>query len=613
MRGITALYCISCEREGCVSNSQFLQFCTALDTSDDCPTHLDLRGNYLGDVGAAAVVRTVAIMAWVRAVDLRDCGAGAKTVSALVDIAGEHPHLRCVDLRGSNSSVFAVSGRSLLRLLKRSTALIVHVNYEDLQPTLAESLKARNRENGKRQKEEENAEDAAKKANVPVFSALSNDECLKDLLYLATRDALGNPLYGDGTPMQSLVDGFNTYMEDYLEAYSYIGRVAALLAVDLGPSILPCIRSTAVAMPPYVAANTGRAYPVNVDRTVRAVDALLSGIRANPFLLQELEQARGSMIGMYYKKLYQLRGDYEAFVSSRIGSFPLELERQTGDKMLPLYNRIVAGIVEGSMNDLPSMSHVEERLRQLRIVVLDSMLDGRERALTVPLLQLRYFSYNRAAEARAWSEMYMDEARAHFKRREEKQTRKVCIALGNAVPVMEAGGCGGSSELGGGKVTESGSGSSLGNHSSQQDANDAAKALRELRELLAQPYTAARYSVTRPLAELLPLEMRFFLCDLALRRAAFLYTPRIFVCKETLVSGDRTEEHEGKRECTAPMLSVDLDDPFDIVSIFRRVQSRGQFSEVMSAFEEWYRLHQVERYDVTYVSRQELLSAMSQM
>nr|CCC92384.1 unnamed protein product [Trypanosoma congolense IL3000] len=176
MRGISALYRTACGREGCLTNSLFLKFCVALDTSEDCPTEIDLHENYLGDSGSAAVLRTVAVMAWVRRLDLRSCGAGEKAVRALIEFAAEHPNLRCVDLRGCNSTVFAVSGRLLLRLLLRTSELAVLVNYDDLPPTMAKRLRSCNDSHEQNQRRCEEAERRAIMAEVDAFDSLHEEE-----------------------------------------------------------------------------------------------------------------------------------------------------------------------------------------------------------------------------------------------------------------------------------------------------------------------------------------------------------------------------------------------------------------------------------------------------
>ncbi|EAN96086.1 hypothetical protein TcCL_NonESM05524 [Trypanosoma cruzi] len=583
MRGLSTLYCLACEREGCLVNSHFLEVCRVLDTSEECPTEFDFRGNYLGDAGAAAIVRTVAIMRWVRFIDLRDSGAGAKTVEALVAVADEHPSLRCVDLRGGGNEVFAMSGRRLLAALGRCTRLVVHVNYDDLPATMARKLQAVKQRNEQLQREEEAAMEAEKRAVMPVLDSLQGKGHEEDLFYLATHDSDGNSLYSEDPNLLHLVDSLNTYMEDYLESYQYVGRVAALLAVDLGAAILPCIRATAVAVPPSVATSTGRVYPLDVVATIRAVDALLGGLRANPFLLEELIETRGPIFEMYLNKLRETRGEHESLVTSRLGLCPSYQEKMLVVEMRTLYNRIVAGIVQKSMVDLPSMCHVEEHLRRVRVEVINRLLEGRERVLPVLMAQVQYFGYNHAKQTTRWAEAYAtkkEEPPQKSERMEgsDEEDEEEPDAVADSSPVTP-----------------------------KRGANMCVEAIFELRELLQDNYTSLRYAVTRPLFEALPMEIRMFLSDLALRRAASLYTPNIFVL-------ERKEKAQPPGQCAEGWpLTTKVDDPFDIVRIFERVRSRQDLSEVLCAFEEWYRLRQVECYDVTYVSRQELLSRTRRM
>ncbi|KAF5222818.1 hypothetical protein ECC02_004150 [Trypanosoma cruzi] len=583
MRGLSTLYCLACEREGCLVNSHFLEVCRVLDTSEECPTELDFRGNYLGDAGAAAIVRTVAIMRWVRFIDLRDSGAGAKTVEALVAVADEHPSLRCVDLRGGGNEVFAMSGRRLLAALGRCTKLVVHVNYDDLPATMARKLQAVKQRNEQLQREEEAAMEAEKRALMPVLDSLQGKGHEEDLFYLATHDSDGNSLYSEDPNLLHLVDSLNTYMEDYLESYQYVGRVAALLAVDLGAAILPCIRATAVAVPPSVATSTGRVYPLDVVATIRAVDALLGGLRANPFLLEELIETRGPIFEMYLNKLRETRGEHESLVASRLGLCPSYQEKMLVVEMRTLYNRIVAGIVQKSMADLPSMCHVEEHLRRVRVEVINRLLEGRERVLPVLMAQVQYFGYNHAKQTTRWAEAYAtkkEESPQNSERMEgsDEEDEEEPDAVADSSPVTP-----------------------------KRGANMCVEAICELRELLQDTYTSLRYAVTRPLFEALPMEIRMFLSDLALRRAASLYAPNIFVL-------ERKEKAQPPGQCAEGWpLTTKVDDPFDIVRIFERVHSRQDLSEVLCAFEEWYRLRQVECYDVTYVSRQELLSRTRRM
>ncbi|RNF09914.1 hypothetical protein TraAM80_01966 [Trypanosoma rangeli] len=581
MRGLSALYCLACEREGCLSNSDFVRMCRALDTSEDCPTHLDFHETYLGDAGAAAVLRTVAIMRWVRSVDLRDSGAGTKAVAALVAVADEHPSLRWVDLRGGSNDVFAMSGRRLLAVLGRCPMLVVHANYDDLPATMAHRLRAANGRNQQRQQEEAAAIEAEKMAYLPVLDSLQGEGREEDLFYLPTHDPVGCPLYSEDANLLHLVESLNTYMEDYLESYQYVGRVAAQLAVDLGAAILPCIRATAVAVPPTAATGTGRVYPSDVKAMVRAVDALLGGLRVNPFLLEELIATSGPILEMYVTKLRETRGEYESLVAARLGLFPSHRERSLVVEMRPLYNRIVAALVQQSMTKLPSMCQVEEHLRRVRIEVLNRLLEGRERVLPVLLTQVQYFAYNRPTQASKWAEAYVRKKEALpqelgkveiDRETEEAHDDDVAAASPDAL---------------------------------QKRGNMCIEAMRELREVLQDPYTAARYSVTRPLFEVLPMEIRVFLCDLVLRRAALLYTPTIFLMEK------KAQPPRRKLEDWLP--TTNTDDPFDIVRIFERVRCRRELSEVLCAFEEWYRLRQVECYDVTHVSRQELLSRVQRM
>ncbi|KEG09451.1 hypothetical protein DQ04_05201030 [Trypanosoma grayi] len=597
MRGISTLYCLACEREGCLTNSRFVEFCRALDTSEDCPTLLDFRDNYLSDTGAAAILRTVAIMRWVRAVDLRGCGAGLKSVQALADVAVEHPHLRCVDLRGECSDVFVMSGRRLLVALRLCPKLVVHVNYDDFPATMAQKLREANQRNAELQQEEDAAIAAEKMAAMPVLDSLNAAAKDEDLFYLPKHDRDGVPLYDADSSLLPLVDNLNEYMEDYLQAYQYVGRAAALLAVDLGAAILPCIRATAVAVPPSAATSTGRVYPTDVMMSVRAVDALLGGLRANPFILEELVAARGAMNEMYVAKLKEMRGEYESLVADRLGSCPSYRERRLEKEMRPVYDRIVAGISQRSMVDMPSMGHVEEHLRQVRADVLNRLLEGRQRVLPALLAQVRYFAYNRPAQAKAWADSYVrykekqqvveeEEEGGETEEREERKNVAGQAALSAA------------DQLSG---------------ESPQRVKMCVAAMNDLREVLQDPYTEARYAVTRPLSEALPMEMRMFLCDLALRRGASLYTPRVF----SLVEEEEEKEGGGGKEEGQQQGSGRLEgrseDPFDIVRIFERVRGRRDLSEVLCAFDEWYRLRQVECYDVRHVSRQELLAAMSQM
>ncbi|ESS64639.1 hypothetical protein TcG_05539 [Trypanosoma cruzi] len=583
MRGLSTLYCLACEREGCLVNSHFLEVCRVLDTSEECPTEFDFCGNYLGDAGAAAIVRTVAIMRWVRFIDLRDSGAGAKTVEALVAVADEHPSLRCVDLRGGGNEVFAMSGRRLLAALGRCAKLVVHVNYDDLPATMARKLQAVKQRNEQQQREEEAAMEAEKRALMPVLDSLQGKDHEEDLFYLATHDSDGNSLYSEDPNLLHLVDSLNTYMEDYLESYQYVGRVAALLAVDLGAAILPCIRATAVAVPPSVATSTGRVYPLDVVATIRAVDALLGGLRANPFLLEELIETRGPIFEMYLNKLRETRGEHESLVASRLGLCPSYQEKMLVVEMRTLYNRIVAGIVQKSMVDLPSMCHVEEHLRRVRVEVINRLLEGRERVLPVLMAQVQYFGYNHAKQTTRWAEAYAtkkEESPQKSERMEgsDEEDEEEPDAVADSSPVTP-----------------------------KRCTNMCVEAICELRELLQDNYTSLRYAVTRPLFEALPMEIRMFLSDLALRRAASLYTPNIFVL-------ERKEKAQPPGQCAEGWpLTTKVDDPFDIVRIFERVRSRQDLSEVLCAFEEWYRLRQVECYDVTYVSRQELLSRTRRM
>ncbi|RNF21807.1 uncharacterized protein Tco025E_03211 [Trypanosoma conorhini] len=570
MRGLSTLYCLACEQEGCLANSDFVEVCRALDTSEECPTHLDFHATHLGDAAAAAVLRTMAVMRWVRSVDLRDSGAGARAVAALAAVADGHPNLRWVDLRGGGNDIFAMSGRRLLAVLSRCPMLVVHVNYEEFPATMARRLRAANDHNQQLQQEEAAAIATEKMALVPVLDSLQGAGYEEDLFYLPTHDRAGCSVYGEDANLLQLVGSLNTYMEDYLESYQYVGRVAAQLAVDLGAAILPCIRATAVAVPPSVATSTGRVYPSDVKATVRAVDALLGGLRANPFLLEELLVARGPMLEMYLAKLREVRGEYESLVAARLGLCPSHRERTLVVEMRPLYNRIVAALVQKSMTGLASMAHVEEHLRRVRVEVLSRLLEGRERVLPVLLTQVQYFAYNHPAQASKWTEAY---GRKEEEVPQEAEQAEVEHDADVAAPSPGA---------------------------PRKRGKMCVTAMRELRELLQDPYTSARYSVTRPLFEVLPMEMRVFLCDLALRRAASLYTPAIFVLeKKAPPEGPRLEDW---------LPTTKHDDPFDIVRIFERVRCRRELSEVLCAFEEWYRLRQVECYDVTHVSRQELLS-----
>ncbi|CBH13695.1 hypothetical protein, conserved [Trypanosoma brucei gambiense DAL972] len=603
MRGISALYYVACEREGCLANSLFVHFCINLDSSDDCPKNIDLCSNYLGDAGCAAIIRTVAVMAWVHRVEMRGCGAGEKATRALVEVVADHPNLRCVDFRGENSTVFAVSGRLLLRLLARLKRLVVLVNYDDFPPTMANRLRAYNECHDQLQREEEEHEKAVQMGIANSYESLREEERIRNLLYIPTLDSDGNQLYSEGSDILHLVDGLNTHMEDYLEAYAYVGRAAAQLAIDLGPTILPCIRATAPAAPVCLSAPSRLVYPVGVASSLRAIDALFTGLRANPFLRQELEEARGSILGMYITKLQELRGEYESLVAKRMGPFPSYKEWKLEKEMRPLYNRIVAGITQGSMLDLPSMKHIEERLRELRQLVLDSLLEGRERALQVPLLQLRYFAYNHSTETKAWTVDYIKGTRAYMHQKQKEKEPKLRIRVDddgdeNEQRGKEDSGVESDEEQYDNEVVKRlGSGS-------PKHTRLCLKALRELREMISDPYIQARYAVTKALSDLLPPEFKFFLCDLVLRRAALLYTPRIFV----LDGDDRRSSWHVQGVWN---MGNESDDPYDIVGIFQRVLGRREFSEVLCAFEEWYRLHQVERYDITYVSRQELLAVMT--
>nr|CCC92385.1 unnamed protein product [Trypanosoma congolense IL3000] len=308
---------------------------------------------------------------------------------------------------------------------------------------------------------------------------------------------------------------------------------------------------------------------------------------------------------MYINKLQTLRGEYQHVMSSRMGPFPSYKEWQLEQKMRPLYNRIVAGITQGSMEDLPSMKYVEVRLRELRLLILDKLYEGRERTLQLPLLQLRYFAYNRSVETNAWAVGYIRDARAHIHSQQIHHQHAPYTSVSGSEEE-------GDDQLGGGslgdRLQEEKYESELAKRAEGESSRHNRlylKALDDLRETISDPYTVARYSVTRPLAELLPVEFKYFLCDLVLRRAALLYTPRIFLLDEKT---DETRQGQGIWG-----VGGEPDDPHDIVGIFQCVLGRKEFSEVLCAFEEWYRLHQVEKYDVTHVSRQELLALTTNM
>ncbi|KAH9597166.1 hypothetical protein LSM04_004309 [Trypanosoma melophagium] len=564
MRGLTKLYCLACEQEGCLSNSHFLELCRTLDSSEECPINLDLSSNYLGDAGSAALLRTVEIMRWVRVINLRDCGAGPLAVKALMIAAEEHPNLRSVDLRGINNEIFAVSGRRLLVLLQRCPKLVVHVNYDDFPVTLARKLLASNQHNEKMQQEEEAAIAAEKMAAMPVLKSLEKGNINQDLFYLPTHDRDGIPLYtGNNEGLLHLVETLNTYMESYLESYQYVGRVAAQLAVDLGASILPCIRATMVAVSPSFASRTGKKYPTDVVRSIRAVDALLRGLRANPEMLEELVATRGPMLQMYVSQLIEARGEYESLVCSRVGVHPSSRERELGVLLRELYGRVAPAL--GRRKECTELQAVLQRVRELPAHLL---------------AQIRYFAFNYPTQRVEWAKDYFRIPEPQQQEQAPEQPRDDKIH-GNDVNGQE--------------ITS--------------PRGILVSAMNDLRELLADPYTAARYTVTRPLFEALPTEMRVFLCDLALRRGSSLYTPRVFTIFEKGLEGKEEEAKDQKEE----KVTAELTDPFDIVRIFEKVQGKRELSDVICAFEEWYQLCQVECYDVTHVNREELLSAMSSM
>ncbi|ORC88844.1 uncharacterized protein TM35_000152750 [Trypanosoma theileri] len=585
MRGLTKLYCLACEQEGCLSNSYLLQLCRTLDASEECPVNLDLSYNYLGDAGSAALLRTVEIMRWVRDIDLRDCGAGPLAVKALMIAAEEHPNLRCVDLRGTNNEIFAISGRRLLELLRRCPKLVVRVNYDDFPLTLAQKLRACNQHNKKMQQEEKAAIRAEKMAAMPVLKSLENENIIQDVFYLPTHDRDGNPLYtGSNEVLLHLVEELNTYMEGYLESYQYVGRVAAQLAVDLGTSILPCIRATMVAVPPSIASRTGKKYPANVVRSVRAVDALLRGLRANPDLVEELVATRGPLLQRYISQLTEARGEYESLVCSRHGDYPSARERELAALMRKLYGRVAPTV--GRRRECAELQSAVQRVRELPAHLL---------------AQIRYFAFNNPTKTVDWAIGYLQTTDPDQQEEQEEEEGE------------------GDKQKGPSRDNSDDNSDDEDIHGSDENREELPKptgmlaaAMNDLREVLADPYTAVRYAVTRPLFEALPTEVRFFLCDLALRRGSSLFTPKVFTIFEK--EPERKEgEMMNEEQQEEKKVRTELNDPFDIVRIFEKVQGRKELSDVICAFEEWYQLCQVECYDVTHVSREELISVMSSM
>lgn len=154
MRGLVALYSISCSEEGVTSNSELLQFFRKVDMVEEqeasaaatisgeagntntneqknataqsrafmraaFPATLHLAGlseGYLGDAGTAAVLRSLPFMRWVRRIEAREVGAGARTAAALsavlalteeveIDIEPErHANDDTVDTDGSTTT-----------------------------------------------------------------------------------------------------------------------------------------------------------------------------------------------------------------------------------------------------------------------------------------------------------------------------------------------------------------------------------------------------------------------------------------------------------------------------------------------------------------------------
>lgn len=182
MRGLSTLYRLACEEEGCLCNSQLVELFASLDkyspcdeSSDDfheqataekvaaekavestsavnqpvhsnhflaqraCPAVLDFTNNYLGDAGLAAVFRVLPLMRWVTHINARGCGAGNQAMKVLADmLVLEFPSqvdygqgkrigvpllsLRCIDLR--DNALFAAAGRMLCSALKARRSII---------------------------------------------------------------------------------------------------------------------------------------------------------------------------------------------------------------------------------------------------------------------------------------------------------------------------------------------------------------------------------------------------------------------------------------------------------------------------------------------------------
>lgn len=199
MRSTSALYRFACEEENCVSHTDLVKLFHGVDVAlqanvpalpceanaladaedsdgDDAaltppppaltdpllvafrpdlryPTHITLSATHLGDAGTAAFFRVLPMLRWLRVVEARDVGAGARSMTALrrglmdylVDgceeappalpetdgssadvhpLAGRLPALEKVDLR-DNDAIFSCAVEELLVVLRQRRAALL--------------------------------------------------------------------------------------------------------------------------------------------------------------------------------------------------------------------------------------------------------------------------------------------------------------------------------------------------------------------------------------------------------------------------------------------------------------------------------------------------------
>lgn len=447
MRGVATLYAYACEEEGCLTNSALLDYFRQVDIAEEeadpaaaYPTVLDLRQNYLGDAGAAACFRALALMRWVRRVEAAGIGAGPQAMRALCALlrlrlplatqtlgdaadSGSAGRLmpsmavlplEYVDLRAN--PLFARSARELGEALKArqrwlreasrfatqpAPHILVWIDLVGLPATTAHTLAALNdasvrllaQDAAARELEEITAQqqlfcDTA--THRPTGEALVYriPEVLPAGFRAATRASKCEAMYDTGNEdLVALVKEINADMEAYLVAY----RCFTALPAAGGPVPSPTGTHTVSSSSRLAAAQACVDYGADALRYLPSTNALLwhSGgstttgkVLRNVGLLLRGLSANPALEEEAVPKRGAILRHYIQHMKNMYHQVRMAhcQEKHVDEEQLSalraIYYRVVSALVAHPLDDVPSMAHVEERIGELHYLLVDCMFDG---------------------------------------------------------------------------------------------------------------------------------------------------------------------------------------------------------------------------------------------